>query len=161
MQDWLSTTRDIQTTVYGRDPATLTGPDHAEFIRWNILAAVAELMEALEETRWKTWAVLADGEAVVPDAEALASELVDAQMFIANVLVSAGVVDADYERVYRAKWDKNIERQQREEGYQSRAGVDKCPRCRRSFDDVGRGGAPVDGQDLCAKCVDGVLADGG
>ena len=109
LEDWLSTTREIQTLVYKRDPALLEGPEQQEFVRWNVLAAVAELIEALEETRWKTWAVLEDGEAVVPDPEALCSEMVDVNMFIANVLVSAGVTDEMYARVYRAKWKKNVD----------------------------------------------------
>jgi hypothetical protein len=159
MDDWLSTTRKIQTNTYGRDPSELEGPELAEFIRWNILAAVAELMEALEETRWKPWATLEEGEDVVPDATAFTSELVDANMFIANALVAARVADEEYQRVYHGKWAKNIARQEREGGYQSRHGVDKCPRCGRAFDDVGRGIAQVDGEDICNKCVDGVLGD--
>jgi len=148
MENWLSTTRKIQTDTYGRDPSTLQGPEQAEFVRWNVLAAVAELIEALEETRWKPWAKTDEGEDVIPDSQAMASELVDVSMFVANLLVTAGVSDADYERIYHAKWAKNIERQERAGGYQSRRGVDKCTVCARSFDDVGR----YEDTAFCSKC---------
>jgi len=151
MDDWLKTTRKIQTDTYGRDPSTLEGPEQAEFVRWNVLAAHAELTEALEETRWKPWAVFEEGDDVVPDAQAFTSELVDVCMFVANLLVTAGVSDADFERVYHAKWAKNIERQSRVEGYQSRRGVDKCTVCARSFDDVGR----YKDTAFCSKCGEG------
>lgn len=151
MDDWLRTTRRIQTDTYGRDPADLKGPDLAEFVRWNLLASHCELTEALEETRWKPWAN-ADGE-VIPDPGAFLTELIDAQMFIANCLVAAGITDEDYAVAYRAKWAKNVARQEREGGYVSRKGVDKCSVCSRSFDDVGQY-VDQSGMDteICVKC---------
>lgn len=147
MDDWLARTREIQTNTYGKDPADLQGDEWAEFLRWNILAAHAELTEALEETRWKPWAS-SEGP-VVPNRRAFISEIVDAQMFLANALVSAEVTDEEYAEVYRAKWAKNIERQERAGGYQSRRGIDKCVNCGRSFDDVGKG---FDHEDICTIC---------
>lgn len=147
MDDWLKRTREIQTSTYGRDPQELVGEEQAEFIRWNILAAVAELVEALEETRWKPWANKSD--VIIENPEAFASEMVDVQMFIANCLVTAGITDEQHARIYRSKWQKNIERQERDGGYESRRGVDKCVLCGRSFDDVGQG---FDSDSLCTIC---------
>jgi len=151
MDDWLATTREIQTNVYGKDPGTLDGQELREWIRTNILAAVAELIEALDESRWKPWAKFEEGDTVIPDTFAFAREMVDVNMFIANALVSAHITDEDYEEIYRAKWKVNVDRQLKADGYSSMKGVDKCVVCGRSFDDVGRAVTDVlPGQ--CAKC---------
>jgi hypothetical protein len=148
MKDWLSETTRIQREVYDVDMGNLPPKDHADYIRYNMLAAQAELIEALEESRWKPWA--STDEETVPDRTAFIRELVDASMFIANMAASVGCTDEEWEEIYRAKWEVNIERQRRKGGYVSRKGVDKCVLCGRSFDDVGRAG----GSTFCTKCED-------
>lgn len=150
MKDWLSETARIQHDVFYVPLGEMTDPQHAEYIRYNALAAHHELVEAVEEVQWKPWATFDGDTPVVPDRVAFIRELVDASMFIANMAVSVGCTDEEWETIYRAKWEVNIERQHRKTGYVSRKGVDKCSLCGRSFDDVGRAGE----SSFCTKCVD-------
>jgi len=147
MDGWLSTTRKIQTDTYGKDPATLEGDELVRFLDWNFKAAICEMVEAADETRWKPWAIRGEDEKVIPNPHIFASEIVDTQMFLANMLVAAGITDEEYEAIYRAKWEKNIARQERGD-YVSQKGIDKCTNCGRSFDDVGEG--PTAG--ICTIC---------
>lgn len=148
MDDWLSETRYLQTQAYGRDPYTLEGEAQRDYIRWNHTAAVVELSEMLEETRWKPWAVLAEGEPVIPDRKAYIKEAVDTLHFVANMLVAGQVTDEEFWEAYREKMEVNRQRQLRVGGYQSRRGVDKCELCGRSFDDVGESHETG----VCTKC---------
>jgi hypothetical protein len=156
VDDWLSTTRKIQTEIYGRDPASLEGLELQQFLHWNHSAAVVELSEAIEETRWKPWAILEKDEPVIPNKAIFASECVDALMFIANMLVAAGVSDEEFQVIYRAKWEKNISRQQQAGGYISKKGIDKCTSCGRALDDVGES---VDAPGHCVVCWPEVTAN--
>lgn len=105
--DWLASTQELQRMSFGTDPATLEGGDAAEYIRWNSLAAVDELMEALHEVDWKPWTVTEDG---IRNRDDFAEELVDAMHFIANMLVCAGVTDEELSEIYRGKQQKNRDR---------------------------------------------------
>lgn len=136
MDAWLEKTRELQILSYGQDPAALTGKELQFYVIWNSLAAVKEISEATDETRWKPWAVLADGEEII-DKDAFLKEIVDVQHFLGNLLVAAGVSDAEYDAAYEAKMEVNRRRMAQKGGYQSRKGVDKCEKCGRSFDDVG------------------------
>ena len=153
MDDWLRKTRELQTEAYGTDPHSLTGREQASYITWNHTATVLELSEMLEETRWKPWATLNEGDPVIPDKAAYIKECVDALHFIANMLVAGQVTDEELWDSYRAKMEVNRERQRRAGGYQSRKGVDKCGVCGRSFDDVGqyydKSGVATE---TCTKC---------
>jgi dimeric dUTPase (all-alpha-NTP-PPase superfamily) len=154
---WLEEMRKLQEGSFGFDFEAMAADKaaHADYLRTMALAAMAELSEMLEEVRWKPWAS-GDGP-VVPDRRAVVKEAVDALHFIGNFLVAVGASTGEVNREYLGKMQVNRERQAREGGYQSRAGEDKCPRCRRSFDDVGKGIVQVDGEDVCSKCVDEVL----
>jgi len=152
MRDWLKLTRDLQIQAYGKDPHALEGFDLQFYVIWNSLAAIKELSEATDETRWKPWANLVDGEPII-DKDPFLKEIVDVNHFLANLLVAAGVSDDEYDAAYHAKMAVNRARQLQAGGYESRKGVDKCPRCSRSYDDVGK----ADGEDVCNKCVDEVL----
>lgn len=147
---WLEETRKLQLEAYGNDLHALEGFDLRYYLTWNHSAAVIELGEMLEETRWKPWDNTdLERDPVIPDVDPFTKEAVDALHFVANLLV-AGRVDADrLNRAYRAKMQVNRERQLREGGYDSKRGVDKCASCGRSFDDVGRSEAIPD---RCLKC---------
>lgn len=149
MKDWLGKTRRIQIEEFYVPLGEMTPYQHAEYIRYNNLAAHAELIEALDETNWKPWAVTPDSGEVVQDRTAFIRELVDAAMFIANMAVSVDCTDTEWDAIYKAKWKVNIERQRRKGGYVSRKGIDKCTLCARSFDDVGRAGE----SSFCVKCT--------
>lgn len=138
MQDWLKKTRELQIEAYGKDPSELEGADLQFYTIWNAWAAVKELSEATDETRWKPWAVLDPDEPII-DKGPFLKEIIDVQHFIANLLVAAKVTDEEYDQAYLDKMQVNRDRQARAGGYQSRKGVDKCLNCARSFDDVGEG----------------------
>ena len=149
---WLDETRKLQLEAYGNDLDAIEGQELRTYLTWNHSAAVIELGEMLEEVRWKPWAAWSEGDAVIPDKSAFTSEAVDVLHFIANSLAAAGVTDEELDAAYQKKMTVNRERQLRKGGYQSKRGVDKCTRCRRSFDDVGRS----DIASYCPKCVEEV-----
>lgn len=126
--EWLLSTRVLQRQSFGRDPATLEGADLAEYVRWNQLAAVDELMEALHEVDWKPWTVTNDG---FRNRDAFVGELVDVMHFVANLLVAANCSDAELSEKYQAKQQKNRERM----ASKSYDGRNKCMLCHRAFDD--------------------------
>lgn len=123
---WLGSTLDLQIKSYGQDPSKLEGEERMDFIRWNILAATDELHEALNETGWKPWVTSNH-----LNREEFIGEMVDVLHFIANLLVTAGCTGEELGRRYAEKQYRNAKRQ--EEGY---TGTDKCPTCRRAFDDL-------------------------
>lgn len=145
--DWLHETRKLQIESFGKDPAALEGETQVEYVRWNMLAAQDELMEALHEISWKPWA-----SAEFFNKNEFANELVDVLHFVANMLVTAGVTDEDLDERYLAKMQKNRDRQSN--GY---TGTDKCPDCKRAFDDVGKSEWPFladESQMLCRLCAE-------
>lgn len=152
MHDWLDKTYQLQLEAYHTDLHALGDEELREYLRWNHTAAVLELSEMLEETRWKPWANFNEGDPVIPDKQAYIKEAVDVGHFLANMLVAGGVTDEEYWGAYREKMQVNRERQLRAGGYESRRGVDKCISCGRAFEDVGP--AVVDGYSgWCARCA--------
>lgn len=154
--EWLEETAKLQLEAYGNDLHALEGFDLRYYLTWNHSAAVAEMTEMLEETRWKPWdSTDLEKDPIVPDKRAFAKEAVDALHFIANMLVAGGVTGEELNELYKEKMAVNRERQLRKGGYQSKAGVDKCKICRRSFDDVGKSEVI---ESTCLKCETVALA---
>lgn len=90
------------------------------------LAIEAELQEALDEMGWKPWASSRHF-----NTEAVQNELVDAWHFFMCLMLLAGMDPELLWQKYQEKIKINIRRQT--EGYD---GVkEKCPRCKRSYDD--------------------------
>lgn len=126
--EWLLSTRILQRMSFGTDPATLEGAALAEYIRWNTLAAHAELTEALDEVDWKPWTVTEDG---FRNRDAFVVELVDVMHFVANMFVAARCSDAELTEIYEAKQQKNRDRM----ATKKYDGRNKCPQCHRAYDD--------------------------
>lgn len=127
--EWLLSTRVLQRQSFGRDPALLEGAPLADYVRWNTLAAHAELTEALDEVDWKPWTVTEDG---FRNRDAFVGELVDVLHFVANMLVAARCTDAELTERYEAKQQKNRDRM----ASKSYTGLNnKCPQCYRAYDD--------------------------
>lgn len=106
--------RKLQSEAYDIDPTTLEGEELAEFVRWNVLAAIDELAEVLHECKgWKPWST----REVEVDGDAMLAELVDVQHFINNLALVAGADDESFTEAYREKSEINLERQQ--EGYRA------------------------------------------
>jgi hypothetical protein len=123
--------RDLQVRL-GNDFADWTHGERISYIRVQTLAAIAELMEALDETSWKTWST---AEHVNDDA--MFGELRDTWQFVTNLMFAAypdadGAEIADkLETDLHAKWGVNYRRA--EAGYD---GKNKCPGCGRALDDI-------------------------
>lgn len=125
----MATQLELQTKSYGFEPSTLEGADRANYVRTMALAAVAELIETIDETSWKTWA---KDQGAVHSREAFISELVDVWHFVMNLLLVVGCTPDEFFDGYMAKAEKNRRRQA--EGYSSR--TNKCPGCYRALDDA-------------------------
>lgn len=125
--DALEAQHQLQINSYGKDPASLTGEERAEFIRWNILAAEDELHEALAEVGWKPWATSRP-----LNYGAFKGELVDAFHFFMNLMLVAGITADEFLTAYQVKREKNAKRQI--EGYDGVTG--KCKDCGRALDDA-------------------------
>lgn len=81
-----------------------------EYINIMSLALIDEVMEALRETQFKPWKKMQ-----VFDREAFRKELIDAQHFLLNLFIAAGM-DADM--IYKMYTEKNnINHERKEEGY--------------------------------------------
>jgi hypothetical protein len=121
--NWLSRTRELQREAYKRDPVGLRGEDRAEYVRWNTLAAVDELLEALHNLNWKPWANAATAGAWKGSAvhnarysrDEYVEELVDVLHFVGNLLLVANCNDEELNERYSEKMNKNTQRQR--EGY--------------------------------------------
>lgn len=77
----------------------MTTAERAAYLTWNNQAAVAELVEALDEHSWKPWAT---GEAFL-NRDALAGELVDVLCFLVNQFLAIGVGPAELDDLHAAK----------------------------------------------------------
>ncbi len=132
--EWIQLQASLQRTI-GVDPRDLgPTPERSDFVRWNVLAAIAELMEALDEMPWKPWATTTQF-----NRKAVIAELVDAMHFIANVLRVVDATGEELTQEYLRKNRRNLERQL--EGYDGKTG--KCGACGRELSDLADQGARV------------------
>lgn len=116
--DWLTRTEELQRRAYGTKPSTKEGEERVEYIRWNVLAAMRELGETLNEFRGrKPWQTKRDDAGEFKSRDAYVEELVDVMHFIGNLLCAAGVTDAELSRVYADKMAVNAARQATAGGY--------------------------------------------
>ncbi len=145
---WLNKTKTLQEEYYGKKFEDF---DHNELVQWvriNVLAADDELHEALGEISWKPWA-----KAEFFNREAYLGELVDVLHFVGNLLVGAGVTDAELNAAYLDKMERNRERQRT-----NYTGLEKCFQCKRAVDDIeAHGGHMVQSNNehqLCEDCCD-------
>lgn len=107
--EWLRRTLLLQRVAYGIDPPELVGPARAEYTRWNVLAAIDELTEFLNETQWKPWA---EGQGEINDRDAAMEELVDTLHFVGNLLCMLSVTDEELDVIYAKKMLVNAQRQE-------------------------------------------------
>lgn len=127
--EWLSSTRWLQSTYFGVNYEQLKDEKLADYLMEQAFAAASELVEAMNEVRWKTWAVKR-GEM---DPVAFKCEIVDMLHFVGNMLVAAGITEEELWTEYQAKQQRNVARVTA--GYDSKAS--KCPRCQRELDKPG------------------------
>jgi hypothetical protein len=122
---------DLQTFLLSKRVVDLDPDDLAAYIRTQGYAAVAEIVEAIDETHWKPWAVRPEGEPVVTSQERYIGELADVFIFFMNLMLAGGVGMTALARAVDAKQKKNLERWTN--GYDAKA--TKCRGCGRAFDD--------------------------
>ncbi|MGH2650490.1 MAG: dUTP diphosphatase [Actinomycetota bacterium] len=101
---------ELQEGSFGVHPDHLRGEARREYIRVNILAAVAELMEVLEVFDWKPWAPPHGTFGETKHRRAL-EELVDVWHFVLNLLLVLGVEPEEFVTEYFRKADVNERRQ--------------------------------------------------
>lgn len=129
LREMLQAQRDLQRDAYGvdiGDPSQMSPGYAMESIRTNMLALIAEGVEALEETGWKPWATSNH-----INHNAFFSEMEDMWHFYMNLMIISGMTAEDLYNGYFKKRELNLQRQI--EGYDGVA--NKCPGCRRALDD--------------------------
>jgi hypothetical protein len=125
-EEWIASTAMLQTIGFGKDPADIPmGDEWKDFVRWNTMAAVAELGEFLDEVPWKPWASNLE-----LNRDAAIGELVDAMHFIGNILQLLMVTGPELTAAYKNKQLKNLRRQV--VGYDGKK--EKCGYCHRELD---------------------------
>lgn len=122
---------NLQAFLLGKFPILMTDNEKAEFIRTQVLAAQAELIEVLNETHWKPWATRPLDESIVPSLAKFTGEMADVFIFFMNLMLVAGVSMTDLCKAVDAKQQINLTRWQN--GYDAKAS--KCPACKRAYND--------------------------
>lgn len=120
--------RWLQETSYGYDFKNQSPADRLQYIKDMVLSATDELHEALKEANWKPWTT-----DKTFHRDAYVSEVMDAWLFLLNLMMPAFVSADEFHDSYLRAFNKSIERMSA--GYAGTRGVDKCPRCSRSYDD--------------------------
>lgn len=108
----LARQHDAQRSFYHIRPEDMTTQARMENMRTNALAAVAEIIEVIDETGWKPWK--SNGFGTVNHA-AFADEMADVLLFLFNMAIGAGVSGTDLARALEDAWQKNETRQR--DGY--------------------------------------------
>jgi dimeric dUTPase (all-alpha-NTP-PPase superfamily) len=114
---WLGSTYTLQRDVFEYDldglergimPGASPGETFllADYIDWNVTAAVQELAEVREEFSWKPWAK----DLPFVHRERVLSEVVDVMHFLGNILVGMGVTDEELVEAYIKKQRINVSR---------------------------------------------------
>lgn len=134
----------LQRESFGYDLENMTDDEMIEYLRWNYIALVQELGEALDECAWKPWV-----SSIYINRMEFLKELIDAAHFFNNMwLVVAGLDPAKsaalFTQLYEAKHEVNAKRQ--EEGYDGVSG--KCSTCRRDIATTAKKAITSDGQEL-------------
>ena len=115
-----------QRASFGIQFEQMTDEERIEFIRWNVLALQAELIEALDEVGWKPWASSRH-----INREAFLGELIDAQHFLNNLYL---VIGAEAEEITFRYLDKSVTNAKRQDAAYDGV-TTKCPVCFRALDD--------------------------
>lgn len=104
--------RDHQVALHSISPDEMVAPERTEYIRYNVLALLDEVHEALHEVGWKPWK-RAGRDSL--RREAFLSELADVHLFLMNLQLAAGLTPRELLDAIEAKIAENMRRQ--ETGY--------------------------------------------
>jgi hypothetical protein len=92
-----------QQVIFGYDPTDMPLDEAVEFFRWNMLAAIDELCEAMREVGWKPWKANGYGEV----SDRFADEIADALLFIANACLVTHTCGAELQEALERAWTKS------------------------------------------------------
>ena len=108
---WLESTRDLQRDAFGLDPDRDVNDQagQARRVLENFTPAVVELVELLNEVKWKYWS----HEAPWARRDRVLKEGVDVMHFLGNIFVAFGITDEELWEAYQEKQQENYERQRR------------------------------------------------
>lgn len=133
---WLDSTKALQEQAFGFKLPLTEGTELADYVTWNHSALVQEASEMLAEFGWKPWTKNRGW----VNRELALKEAVDVGHFLANILVSIGVTDEEWQAAYEAKQQVNRDRM----ASGTYDGVStKCPGCKRAYDDYVNCQGPV------------------
>lgn len=93
----LETQELLQNLVGNAVP--MEGTVLSEYVRWNALALIKEVGEALDHVSWKPWTV----DSGWLERHEYVGELVDVMLFLMNMLVAVGVDDQEFNRAVALK----------------------------------------------------------
>lgn len=127
--NWLESARQLQEVAYDAYYDRMDDETRADSMMTMLLAAHAEITEMGQECGWKPWAQPRGW----INREAVISEAVDVLHFVANMLTHANCTGKELTEAYKAKQQKNLDRQL--EGYDGVS--DKCPGCKKCYVDPG------------------------
>lgn len=110
----------LQRSAYGIDPPSLAGEGRVEYVRINVLAAIVELTEMLNEIdAWKAWQTersTAGSFKAGDGGNRYANEGVDVLIFVYNLLNLLPWMDED--KLQELTYDKQSENKRRQhDGY--------------------------------------------
>jgi hypothetical protein len=98
----------VQEGAFGIRPDEMDDVERMAFLRDNILSAIVELTETMNESGWKPWKKQGFG---LTDHAATTSEFADVVLFLLNAMLATGVTGEDLAAALDAAWTKNEERQ--------------------------------------------------
>lgn len=121
--------RSLQLKHNGYEIEEQDDETRIENVRINVLAAIKELTEVLDECGWKPWARSRHF-----NSESMRKELIDVWCFVMNLMLHAGMDPDILDELYAEKFEINMDRARH--GYDGFRPVsvnapEHCPACRR------------------------------
>lgn len=123
--------RKLQVEL-GVDIVNMDDTTRLDYIKTMYIGAIKELGEAIDEMPWKTWSTRKH-----TNTHAFFSELNDTFQFLMNMILATfpEMTSTELAEMFAITHATKmaINRQRIREGYD---GTNKCPKCKRAFDDV-------------------------
>lgn len=94
---WVEDQAELQNLVGNAVP--MTGAALSAYVRWNALALMAEMAEALNHISWKPWTANEQW----LEREKFLEELADVGLFLGNMLASVGCSTEEYHQLVSTK----------------------------------------------------------
>ena len=112
---WLDAVQVLQVEGYGARPHMYEGPEFADFVMFNAVAAIVEIAELLNELPWKPWSKKR-GRPAQGGRDQAVVEWIDAMHFMGNLGLALRVTKGELNEKYAAKSEVNLQRQRERYG---------------------------------------------